>query len=39
MNDYYGRNETTRYNHGHQIVQYGDADTLQVEMIVKVPAR
>jgi hypothetical protein len=40
MLDYAKRNLTTTYSlNGPAIVQYGQSDTLQVEMIVKVPQK
>ena len=40
MIDYAKRNLTTSYSlNGPAIVQYGQSDTLQIEMIVKVPQK
>lgn len=39
MNEYISRNETTSYDHLPPIVKYGVSDTVQVEMIIKVPKK
>lgn len=39
MKQYYMRNETTQYRYQEPRVQYGESDTVTVEMVIKVPKR
>lgn len=39
MREYQDRNETTKYRYQTPIIQYGDTDTVTVELVVKVPKR
>lgn len=39
MTGYYSRNETTKYRYQEPRAEYGESDTVTVEMVIKVPQR